>query len=84
MPNPKNGTVSPDPKKAMEKFSAGALFFKTEKDFPLIHVAIGKANQPEKELIANLETLLKAVNPKNITKAVVKSTMSPAIAFIAS
>ena len=81
MPNPKNGTVSPDPKKAMEKFSAGALFFKTEKDFPLIHVSIGKANQPEKELIVNLVTLLKAINPKNITKAVVKSTMSPAIAF---
>jgi len=79
MPNPKNGTISPDPKKAMEKFSGGALFFKTEKDFPLIHVAIGKIKQPNEELMANFEAFIKAVNPKNITKAVVKSTMSPAI-----
>lgn len=79
MPNPKNGTISPDPQKAMEKFSGGALFFKTEKDFPLIHAAIGKIKQPTEELVANLEVFIKAVNPKNISKAVVKSTMSPGI-----
>lgn len=79
MPNPKNGTISPDPKKAIEKFSKGALFFKTEKDFPLIHAAIGKIKQPSKELVANYEAFIKAVNPKNITKSIIKSTMSPAI-----
>jgi len=79
MPNPKTGTVSADPKKAIEKFNSGALYFKTEKDFPLIHQSIGKLKQPQEELIANLETLLKAINPKNISKAVIKSTMSPAI-----
>jgi len=79
MPNPKNGTISPDPKKAMEKFSGGALFFKTEKDFPLIHASIGKNKQPNEELVANFEAFIKAVNPKNISKAVVKSTMSPAV-----
>lgn len=79
MPNPKNGTISPDPQKAKEKISGGALFFKTEKDFPLIHSAIGKIKQPNEELVANFETFIKAVNPKNISKAVIKSTMSPAI-----
>ena len=79
LPNLKNGTISPDLKKAMEKFSGGALFFKTEKDFPLIHTAIGKIKQPSKELVANYEAFIKAVNPKNITKSIIKSTMSPAI-----
>lgn len=82
MPNPKNGTLVPDPqalKKAQEKFSGNALFYKTEKDFPLIHLVIGKLEQPTKELVENFEALIKAISPKNIRKAVVKSTMSPGI-----
>ena len=79
MPNPKNGTVVSNPEKAMEKFGTGAVHFKTEKDFPLIHAAIGKIKQPSKELVANYEAFIKAVNPKNITKSIIKSTMSPAI-----
>lgn len=84
MPNPKNGSVSPDPKKAMEKFSSGAVVFKTEKDFPLIHTSFGKINQPEEELIANFEAFIKAVQPKNITKAIIKTTMSPGIKILIS
>lgn len=79
MPNPKNGTLVPDPEKAMSNFSASALHFQTEKDFPLIHAAIGKVNQPIEELSANFETFIKAVNPKNIKKAMIKSSMSPSI-----
>jgi len=79
MPNPKNGTLVPDPAKALTNFASNSLHFKTEKDFPLIHVAIGKVNQPVEELVENLEALIKAINPKNIKKVVVKSTMSPGI-----
>lgn len=79
MPNPKNGTLVPDPAKALANFAGNSLRFKTEKDFPLIHLAIGKVDQPAEELAENLEALIKAVNPKNIKKIVVKSTMSPGI-----
>ncbi len=79
MPNPKNGTLIPDPQKALAGFSASALHFQTEKDFPLIHAVIGKLNQPTEELSANFETLVKAINPKNIKKATIKSTMSPSV-----
>lgn len=79
MPNPKNGTVVPIPEKALEKFGAGAVHFKTEKDFPLIHTVVGKLNQPTEELTANFEVFIKAVKPQNITKAVIKSTMSPSV-----
>ncbi len=79
MPNPKNGTLVPDPQKALAGFSASALHFQTEKDFPLIHTVIGKLSQPSEELEANFEILVKAVNPKNIKKTVIKSTMSPSV-----
>ncbi|MGI5826499.1 MAG: hypothetical protein ACOX50_03740 [Patescibacteria group bacterium] len=79
MPNPKNGTLAPDPQKAAESFSASSLHYKTEKDFPIIHTVVGKADQPTEELVENYQTLVKAINPKNIKKVVVKSTMSPGV-----
>jgi large subunit ribosomal protein L1 len=79
LPSPKNGTVTSDPQKAAEKFSGNTLRYKTEKDFPLIHLVIGKINQPVEELTANFEALIKAINPKNIKKAYLKSTMSPSL-----
>lgn len=79
MPNPKNDTLTDDPKKVAEKLAAGGFHYKTEKDFPVIHTVIGKLSQPDKGLIANLETLIAAINPKKITKTVIKSTMSPGI-----
>jgi large subunit ribosomal protein L1 len=79
MPNPKNGTLVPDPEKALKNFSGNALHYQTEKDFPIIHTVIGKVEQPTEELLENYQALVKAVNPKNIKKAVVKSTMGPGI-----
>ena len=79
LPNPKNGTITPDPEKAAEKLSGNALRYKTEKDFPLVHIVIGKISQPVEELTANFEALIKAINPKNIKKGYLKSTMSPSI-----
>lgn len=79
MPNPKNGTLVPDPEKAVESFSASSLHYKTEKDFPIIHTVVGKADQPTEELLENYQTLVKAINPRNIKKVVVKSTMSPGV-----
>jgi len=79
MPNPKNGTIVEDPKKAIEKFSEPKYQFKTEPDFPLIHVVLGKFDQKDEELIANFKALIKAIDLKNIKKAFVKSTMCPSI-----
>ncbi|MEK7112108.1 MAG: hypothetical protein AAB875_02160, partial [Patescibacteria group bacterium] len=54
MPNPKNGTLLTDIKKA-KSFSAGTLNLKTEKEAPLIHSVVGKVSQNDKELIENAE-----------------------------
>jgi ribosomal protein L1 len=44
-----------------------------------MHVTVGKIDQPEAELIANVKALLDAVKLRNITKATLASTMSPGI-----
>jgi len=79
MPNPKNGTLVPDLKKA-KSFSTGAVTLKTEKEAPLIHTVIGKNSQKDEEIVENAEVVLKALGgAKQIVKAYMKSTMSPSI-----
>ncbi|MBM3208876.1 hypothetical protein FJZ40_01085 [Candidatus Shapirobacteria bacterium] len=79
MPNPKNGTIVEKPEEARKNFSQNSLSFKTEKDFPLIHVVFGKISQKEKELEENLAALIKAIGAGNIKKLVIKATMGPGI-----
>lgn len=79
MPNPKAGTVSPNPEQVVKKLEKGTLRWKTEAKFPLIHQMIGKLSHEEKALVENAQVLLKAVGASHIQKAVLKSTMSPAI-----
>jgi len=79
MPNPKAGTISPNPEEIVKKFAKGTLRWKTEPKAPLIHQMIGKVSNEEKNLVANAEKFIEAVGTKNIRKAYMKSTMSPSI-----
>ncbi len=79
MPNPKMGTVTNDPEKKKKELEGGKTIIKSEPKFPLMHVNIGKIEQKDTELIANLKTVLDAVKPKNILSATLASTMSPGI-----
>jgi len=63
MPNPKNGTLTDKPKQAVDKFSAAATVVKTEKKAPVIHLVIGQVSQPVKEIQANVEELVKLIDP---------------------
>lgn len=79
MPSPKAGTVTSDPDKKAKEFEGGKTMLKGEAKFPLLHVVIGKLSQPEAELAANIEAVLGALKPGQITKAVLASTMSPGV-----
>lgn len=79
MPSPKAGTVTAKPEEKAKEFEAGKTVVKAEAKFPLMHVTVGKVNQPEEELIANVKALLDAIKLKNVTKATLASTMSPGI-----
>ena len=79
MPSPKAGTVTNDPEKKAKEFAGGKTVVKAEAKFPLMHVTVGKIDQKEEELIANIKALLDGVKLKNVTKATLASTMSPGI-----
>lgn len=79
MPNPKAGTVSMKPEEVVKKFGKGMLRWKTEPKFPLIHQMIGKISFEEKNLLANAEKFIEAVNKAHIKNAFIKTTMSPSV-----
>jgi len=79
MPNPKNGTITTKPEEVAKKYAGGQIGFKTEGKAPIIHLSVGKASFGEKKLEENIKTVISAIKKENIQKAVLKSTMSPAI-----
>lgn len=78
MPNPKNGTVIKTVSDA-KKFSENAVTIKTQRKAPLIHTTIGKVSQPEKELVANAESVLKAISKNQLVKVYVCASMGPSV-----
>lgn len=82
MPNPKSGTVVDNPSATAKKMtSENSITLKTEKDAPLIHTTVGKLTASDQQLIANIQAILTTLSPK-VIKAVLKSTMSPAIKLV--
>ncbi len=79
MPNPKNGTITQDLKKAVEGYLAGKTEYKTEPKAPVIHLALGKLNQPTEELTANIKTLLQTLGKSRVKKVTLTPTMGPSV-----
>jgi large subunit ribosomal protein L1 len=61
MPNPKSGTITFDLDRAIREVKAGRVEFKVDKG-GLLHVAAGRVSFEEDALVANLATLMDAVN----------------------
>jgi large subunit ribosomal protein L1 len=86
MPNPKSGTITFDLERAIGEVKAGRVEYKVDKT-GIIHVPIGKASFSTPELVANLATLVDAVNrakPSGVKgqyfkKLVVTSAMGPGV-----
>ncbi len=86
MPNPKNGTVTPDVEKAVKEAKAGKVNFRVDKKGN-IHAGVGKASFSADAIKENLTTLLAEVNKKKpaaakgryITNAALSLTMSPSL-----
>ncbi len=69
MPNPKTGTVTEDPERAVKEIKKGRLDVKTEKDAPVIHTVIGKRSFTEEQLTENFMELIGALKQNNPTKS---------------
>lgn len=86
MPNPKTGTVSPDPAAVVKELSAGKITIKMD-SLGNIHEAVGKVSWDADKIVANVEAVLAAVRAARPTtmkgqlvkSIAIKSTMSPAI-----
>ncbi len=86
MPNPKDGTVTPDVATAVKNVKAGQARYRTDKA-GIVHCMIGKINFTAADLVQNLETLLAALkkakpnSAKGIyfKKVTVSSTMGPGL-----
>ncbi|MEX0896207.1 MAG: hypothetical protein WDZ94_04740 [Patescibacteria group bacterium] len=78
MPNPKNGTVTDDPKRRKTELEKGIVTIKTERKQPLMHVTIGKVSMETKDLVENFNALIEALGPK-VRKASLSASMSPAV-----
>lgn len=60
MPNPKAGTVTPDIEKAIKELKGGRLEFRNDKA-GIIHTIFGKLSFDDKQLIENLEMMIKTI-----------------------
>jgi large subunit ribosomal protein L1 len=60
MPNPKSGTVTPDPAKAVKEAKTGKVEFRIDKQ-AILHQAIGKVSFKPEDLRANATAFLSAV-----------------------
>ncbi len=79
MPNPKTGTVSPNPEEVAKKFEKGTMQWKTEPKAAVIHQMVAKLSSEEKQIEENVVAFLEAVGKINIKAAYIKTTMSPSL-----
>ena len=90
MPNPKTGTVTPDPASAVKALQSGQVSFKMDQQGN-IHVAVGKVSWKQDKIVANAQELINTVTSARpaaakgefIHTTSLKSTMSPAIRLAA-
>lgn len=86
MPNPKTGTVTVNPAKAVEELKKGKANYRADKS-GIIHTSIGKKSMDSKKLAENAEVLIQTIKKlkptavkgtyiKNIT---ISATMGPSV-----
>ena len=86
MPNPKAGTVTTDPAKAVLEAKAGKIEYRLDKT-NIIHCPIGKASFGTEKLLENFNTLMEAIikakpasaKGQYIKSCVLAATMGPGV-----
>jgi len=78
MPNPKTGTVTPDPEKRAKELTNGQVNIKTEPGNPIIHMPVGKISFDDKDVADNIKAVLEALGTK-VAKVTLSATMGPGV-----
>lgn len=87
MPNPKSGTVTPDPVRAIKELKKGRVELRSETNAPLLHTIIGKKSFDDQALFENFMAVfnaLKSAKPSKtkgifIQAVAISATMGPGI-----
>ncbi len=79
MPNPKSGTITDDLKKTVVDIQSGKVEYKTEPNGMVIHIAIGKVDQPAEEIVSNIKALYQTIGKSRIRKITLAATMGPGV-----
>ncbi len=79
MPNPKNGTITADLKKAVADLQGGKIEYKTEKGGQVVHLAVGKVTQPTEEISQNIKILLTTIGKSRIKGVALSPSMGPSV-----
>lgn len=87
MPNPKDGTVTPEVGKAIKELKAGKVSFRAEKDGGVVQMGIGKISFDDGRLLKNLAAVVDQVNKVKpatckgiyIKSVYLSSTMGPGL-----
>ena len=86
MPNPRAGTVAPNPAKAVTELKSGKIQYRADKA-GIVHCPVGKVSFGAEKIVENLKVLLEAVvkaKPSSAKGAYIRSvsmssTMGPAV-----
>lgn len=81
MPNPKTGTVTPTPEKAVEELKKGKANYRTDKA-GVVHTLVGKVSMPTEKLVENIQTVINLI--KKLKPSVVKGAYIQNIAISAT
>jgi len=77
MPNPKDGTVTPDVAKAVRELQAGKVGFRAEKTGAVVHMPIGNSSFSDEDLMKNLAAAISEIQkskPSSSKGTYMKST----------
>lgn len=88
MPNPKSGTVTPEPAKIIKELMTGKIEYRLDKQ-AIVHNIFGKVSFDESHLKENLQTFVKAIMEAKpggskgtyVRSASVSTTMGPGISL---
>jgi large subunit ribosomal protein L1 len=86
MPNPKTGTVTPDPARAVGEFKGGRVEYRTDR-YGNVHVPIGKVSFDSTSLMQNFSAVVEELNRakpasakgRYMQKIVLSSTHGPGV-----
>lgn len=89
MPNPKTGTVTPEPGKAIAEIKKGKADYRVDKT-GTVHAAVGKVSFEDAKLKENIETFIDAIQKAKpasakgsyLTSIFLTSTMGPSVKII--